>query len=207
MSINTESNRVSNNLFPYSYTQVRNPYNPVEQLVTYERLSWIYTFFFMVNIANMILSIIDLLFSLSEFDCKNTINPIFTSITLGKWLITSSIFGLFYSIFSMMSIFYLIQFYEYNEPNFHRKCQTTLKILYITCILFLMIWNVFGFFIFYGFYSSVCTSSVILTYMWIRLFLGSSINTIFFFTSLISNFFINDNSIRSYFYQINQIRT
>lgn len=199
MSINADRTR---NQLPYSYTQVRNPYNVTEHVVTYERLSWIYTFFFMINIANLIFSVIDLLFAVSEFDCKNTINPSMTSLTLGKWLITSALSGLFYSIFSILSIFYLIQFYEYNETNFHRKCQNTLKVLYVMCVLFLMIWNVLGFYMFYGFYWSVCTSSIIVNYMWIRLFVGMTMNTIFFFTSLISNFFISDNNIRSYFYQL-----
>lgn len=185
----------------YQYSPIRNPYNVTEHVVTHERLSWFYSFFCSVTMTNIILSIIDLLLSFSEFDCKNTLYPTM-SLTLGTWLQVSSIYGLFYSISMILSVFYLIQWYEYSDQNSGRKYHYILKILYVIFTVGMLIWSVIGIYIFTTYYWSICNVTLIVDYLWIRLGLGILSNTAFFVTTICSTYLVADHNIRSYFYNV-----
>lgn len=196
----TTNNNNNQNPYPYTYSPLRNPYNVPNQIFTYERLSWVYIVFYCVTMFNIIFSIIDVLLSFSDFDCRNIINPEMPSLTIGTWLQVSGFFGICYSILTTISVFYIVQFLEYNDH--HRKCQCGIKILYGCCVVFIVAWNMFGIYIFFSYYQSVCNVKMITDYMWVRLSLGLVVNFGSFVIAFCSNFLVTDSNIRSYFYSI-----
>lgn len=199
----SNTHNTHNNPYPYTYSPLRNPYNVPNQIYTYERLSWVYILFYCVTIFNIIFSIIDVLLSFSDFDCRDIINPEMPSLSIGKWLQASGFFGIVYSILTTIYVFYIIQFLDYNEYNERqKKCQCGFKILYACCLIFIVVWNMFGIYIFFSYYQSVCNVKMITDYMWVRLSLGLVVNFGCFMISFCSNFLVTDLNIRSYFYSI-----